>query len=83
MLDDRRKTHRAQFNRAGQVYHDLIGARRCTIVNLSDGGARLCADDDLPSEFVLTISTESGDRRCSCRVVWRLEHEYGVQFNGR
>ena len=81
MFAERRKSHRARFNRAGQVYHDLIGARPCTIVNLSGGGARLCADYDLPHQFVLTIKADHGDRRYACRVVWRLEHEYGVQFD--
>jgi len=80
---DRRKSQRSRFNRAAQVYNDLIGMRRCTIVDLSDGGARLCADDDLPPAFVLNINTDNGERRCSCKVVWRLEHEYGVQFDGQ
>lgn len=83
MFPDRRKSQRNRFNRTGQVYHDLIGMRRCTIVNLSDGGARLCAEDDLPPAFVLSISTDNGERRRSCKVVWRLEHEYGVQFDGQ
>ena len=83
MFADRRKSQRSRFNRAAQVHNDLIGMRRCTIVDLSDGGARLCADDELPSMFVLTIGTDYGERRRSCRVVWRLEHEYGVQFEGQ
>ncbi len=80
MLAERRQSPRARFNRAGHVHHDLTGLRRCTIVDLSNGGARLCADDDLPPDFVLTINTDAGERRKSCRVIWRLEHEYGVRF---
>ena len=80
MFAERRQSPRARFNRAGHVHHDLTGLRRCTIVDLSNGGARLCADDDLPPEFTLTIRSDAGERRKSCRVVWRLEHEYGVRF---
>lgn len=80
MFAERRKSPRTRFNRAGHVQHDLIGLRRCTIVDLSGGGARLCADDELPPEFTLSIQTDAGERRQSCRVVWRLEHEYGVKF---
>jgi hypothetical protein len=80
MFAERRKFPRARFNRVARTYHDLTGVRQCTVVDLSAGGARLYADDDLLSEFTLTIVTDDGDRHCSCRVVWRLEREYGVQF---
>jgi hypothetical protein len=80
MFAERRKSPRARFNRVGHIHHDVAGLRRCTIVDLSDGGARLCADDDLPPEFSLSIRSDDGDRRKACRVVWRLEHEYGVWF---
>jgi hypothetical protein len=77
---ERRKFARVRFNRAAYAYHDLTGGRRCTIVDLSAGGARLCADDDLLPEFTLTVITDEGEHRRPCRIVWRLEHEYGVQF---
>jgi hypothetical protein len=80
VFSERRKYPRARFNRSAHAYHDLTGSRRCTIVDLSVGGARLCSDDELPSEFTLTIITDEGQRCRSCRVIWRLEHEYGVQF---
>jgi hypothetical protein len=80
MFAERRKSARVRFSRAGLVQHDLIGTRSCTIVNLSDGGARLCADADLPAQFVLTMKTDEGERRKSCRLVWRLHQEFGVQF---
>jgi hypothetical protein len=80
MFADRRKSARARFNRAGLVQHDRIGTRGCTIVNLSEGGARLCSDADLPGQFMLTLKTEMGETRKSCRVIWRLEQEFGVQF---
>jgi hypothetical protein len=80
MFAERRQSPRARFNRAGLVQHDVLGTRSCTIVNLSEGGARLCAEADLPPQFVLCMKTDAGERRKSCRVVWRLQQEFGVKF---
>jgi hypothetical protein len=49
-------------------------------VDLSEGGARLCADGELPPRFVLSIKTDAGEARRGCAVVWRLHQEFGVQF---
>ena len=51
--------------------------RDCWITDISDGGARLHSEADVPDEFVLALPT--GSRR-ECRVVWRLGHEAGVAF---
>ncbi|MGN6570124.1 MAG: PilZ domain-containing protein [Pseudolabrys sp.] len=80
MFPERRQTARVRFNRGGLVQHDRIGTRSCTIVNISEGGARLCTEADLPSQFVLTMKTDEGERRKTCRLVWRLHQEFGVQF---
>jgi len=80
MFAERRASARVRFNGAGLVQHDAIGMRGCTIVDISDGGARLCTDADLPSEFMLTLKTEGGEQRKSCRLVWRLHQEFGVRF---
>ena len=80
MFADRRKSPRVQFSRAGLVQHDDIGTRPCTIVDISAGGARLVAETDLPVRFTLTMKTDAGERRKSCRQVWRLHQEFGVQF---
>ena len=80
MFAERRQSPRARFNRAGHIHHDLTGLRRCTIVDLSNGGARLCADDDLPPEFTLSIRSDDGERRKACRVVWRRGQRLGVVF---
>jgi len=37
-------------------------------------------DADLPPEFVLSMKIDAGESRKSCRVVWRLHHEFGVRF---
>ena len=80
MFAERRTSERIRFNRAGLVQHDDIGTRACTVVDLSDGGARLIADTDLPVRFTLSLKTDAGERRKACRLVWRLHQEFGVQF---
>jgi hypothetical protein len=52
-------------------------ARDCWITDISDGGARLHSEADIPGEFALVFP--DGVRR-DCRVMWRLGHEAGVQF---
>ena len=52
------------------------------IVNLSDDGARLYLEGELPQEFVLSIDTDAGEERKTCRLVWRLQNELGVCFTG-
>ena len=56
--------------------------------DISATGARLQVDraqseaaDELPSEFILTIS-KSGNVFRRCKVVWRRNDELGVQFAG-
>jgi hypothetical protein len=56
--------------------------RNCTVVDVSDGGARVMveASSDLPKEFYLVL-TKSGTRR-RCRLVWSSEQEIGVFYLG-
>ena len=51
--------------------------RDCWISDVSDGGARLHSEADVPDEFALMLP--DGVRR-ECRVVWRLGPEAGVAF---
>jgi hypothetical protein len=53
------------------------------ITDISDGGARLYSEFDMPEKFTLSVSSDRGDRRRDCRVVWRLGHELGVEFTDR
>ena len=53
--------------------------RDCWISDLSDGGARLHSEADIPDHF--TLALPDGVQR-ECRTVWRLEHETGVAFTG-
>jgi hypothetical protein len=44
---------------------------------MSESGARLHSEADVPGEFALVLP--SGNQR-ECRVVWRLGNEAGVTF---
>ena len=52
-----------------------------TMSDVSDTGARLDVQEPagIPDHFVLLLS-ENGHARRFCRVVWRSEHQLGVQF---
>jgi PilZ domain len=54
---------------------------RCTLVNVSETGARLTISDvyDLPESFALHLTRESNDGR-RCQIIWRRDHEVGVEF---
>jgi hypothetical protein len=55
--------------------------------DISDNGARLTFDghrgsaiDEIPSEFILSIS-KSGNVYRRCKLVWRRNNELGVHFS--
>jgi hypothetical protein len=54
---------------------------RCTLVNLSEIGARLTIMDvyDLPEKFALHLTRGSEPGR-QCRVIWQRNHEVGIEF---
>jgi hypothetical protein len=54
---------------------------RCTLVNVSEVGARLTISDvyDLPEKFALHLTRQSKAGK-QCRVIWRRDHEVGVEF---
>ena len=81
MAKERRKTPRRVINRVAQ-YHCGLGAlpRTCMVTNISDTGARLYSETDMPATFTLLVSSEDADIRRECRVVWRLGGEFGVEF---
>jgi hypothetical protein len=54
--------------------------RDCWLSDISDGGVRLHAEFEIPDEFTLMLPGPQGGRR-DCRVVWRLGHEVGAEFN--
>jgi len=84
VFKDRRKTHRRVINRVAQ-YQCGLGSlpRTCMVIDISDGGARLYAETELPDTFTLAVTGDGIDTRRECRVVWRLGGEYGVAFTGQ
>ena len=83
MLAERRQHRRYTINRVAK-FQTETGAlpRDCMISDISAQGARLFVDGvEMPDQFMLLISGDSGSRR-ECRVVWRLGGEVGVTFVG-
>jgi hypothetical protein len=54
---------------------------RCTLVDISETGARLIVHDvsTVPDRFTMAM-TEQGVPRRQCRLVWRGAKEVGVSF---
>jgi len=57
-----------------------FAARPCTVLDLSDTGARILVarPQDIPNEFTLVLSRRSGGR--NARVKWRRGTQFGVEF---
>ena len=53
----------------------------CVLWDVSEGGARLtvASKAKIPDEFTLTL-TRDALNGTSCRVVWRLREQIGIQF---
>jgi hypothetical protein len=84
VFNERRKIARRIINRVAQFNTDDGSLpRSCMISDISEGGARLYCETDMPQRFTLTVSGDSGEARRECRVVWRLGRELGVEFTDR
>lgn len=79
MFLSRRKSERRLCREASKLLFGLGSLPRdCTILDISDGGVRLLAEDiDLPSEF--TVIFGNGTQRY-CRLAWRIGCEFGAEF---
>jgi len=53
------------------------------ITDISEGGARLYSEIDMPDRFTLSVTGDGGEARRGCRIVWRLGRELGVEFVDR
>lgn len=53
------------------------------ITDISERGARLYSEVDMPETFTLSMTGEGEHMRRECRVVWRLGGELGVEFIDR
>jgi PilZ domain-containing protein len=84
VFKERRKIPRRIINRMAQFHCDDGSLpRSCLITDISDGGARLYSETEMPQKFTLSVFDEGGDTRRECRVVWRLGGELGVEFTDR
>ena len=83
MFGERRKHQRVSINRVARIQTDsgaTAASCECTVIDISDRGARLFVDhDDVPDRFHLVISGDQVMRQ-ECRVAWRLGGELGVEF---
>ena len=57
--------------------------RPCMVTDISEGGARLYSEIEMPPVFTLAVSGDGVNVRRECRVVWRLGGELGVKFIDR
>lgn len=81
MFLERRNAPRRVINRIAHYYSDGTQfPRTCLVTDISDSGARLYSENDIPNVFTLAVSGEGIDTKHECRVVWRLGHEMGVEF---
>jgi hypothetical protein len=84
MFSERRQRARRVINRVAKFCgSDGSLPRDCLVVDLSETGARLFSEMDVPGQFTLSLSGDLGDERRDCRVVWRLGGELGVEFTDR
>ena len=62
------------------VRGDALPSLSCTLVDVSETGARMVIDDtnDVPEEFAIVISHSIAARRC--RLIWRGSVDVGVAF---
>jgi hypothetical protein len=80
-VKERRKNPRQAINRVAHVTSEICPTPRpCLLTNISEGGARLFSEIDMPPRFTLTVSGEGGIMKRECRVVWQLGGELGVEF---
>ncbi len=63
------------------LLRDTQASQPCTVVDISEAGARLVVADpkDVPDRFTIAM-TEQGVPRRLCRLVWRGVSDIGVAF---
>jgi hypothetical protein len=62
-------------------FDDHTLPRDCTVVDVSEGGARIevASADALPEEFSLILIDDAASVR-RCRVIWRADGQLGVSY---
>lgn len=84
MFKERRKKSRRAINRVAQFQSEVSPLpRACMVTDISDAGARLYSEIEMPPTFTLSVFGDGVQVRRECRVVWRLGGELGVEFIDR
>ena len=79
--EDRRKGRRQVINRVAHFTSEICPSpRACLLTDISDGGARLFTEIEMPPAFTLSVSGEGINIKRRCRIVWQLGGEIGVEF---
>lgn len=80
-MKERRKNQREVINRIAHFTSEVCPTpQQCLLTDVSDGGARLFSDLEMPPRFTLTVSRDDGVMKRQCRVVWQIGGELGVEF---
>jgi PilZ domain len=79
-ISDRRSSSRKRMVKAARTYWPNGDSSECTVLNLSETGAKLELHGPVPQKFEIVIDGE-GLRR-PCVVVWRREKTVGIKFDG-
>jgi hypothetical protein len=82
MQKENRKRPRRRFRYLAHVaFGDGSPIRQCTLLDVSETGARITIDisDTMPAEFALLLASGGAARRW-CNVVWQSGSEIGVLF---
>ena len=62
-------------------FDDHSSPRRCSLVDISEGGARIevASAEELPEEFPLVLVEDAVNIR-RCRIIWRGDGQIGVSY---
>lgn len=76
---NRRRSERRAYAGSAKIQFGMGSLPRdCTVTDVSDGGARLIAENlEIPAEFTLIFSA---GRPRLCRLAWRIGCEFGAEF---
>ena len=77
---NRRRSERYAFNGRAKIHYGGL-PRDCVVVDISDGGIRVIAENlEVPETFTIVFAT--GESR-ECRLAWRIGWEFGAEYVGR
>jgi hypothetical protein len=80
-IDQRRSSRHSTRCPAWIEFDDHTAPLRCTLVDVSEGGARIevAAPHRLPDEFALILADDVAHAR-RCQIVWRGDNEVGISY---